>query len=74
MFQIRFINYVKVSDRTLRDTEKGNTAPRLSVDKSELGVASSFIFAIDLFEMKKTNGSVLWIRDKKKAKQLNKSR
>jgi hypothetical protein len=28
--------------------------------------------AIDLFEMKKTNGSVYWIRDKKKAKQLNK--
>jgi hypothetical protein len=29
--------------------------------------------AIDLFEMKKTNGTVLWVRDKKKAKQLNKS-
>lgn len=28
--------------------------------------------AIDLFEMKKTNGSVYWVRDKKKAKQQQK--
>lgn len=33
---------------------------------------SDLFMAIDLFEMKKTNGSVYWIRDKKKAKQLNK--
>lgn len=32
---------------------------------------SDLFMAIDLFEMKKTNGSVLWVRDKKKAKQLN---
>lgn len=30
---------------------------------------SDLFMAIDLFEMKKTNGSVLWVRDKKKAKQ-----
>lgn len=33
---------------------------------------SDLFMAIDLFEMKKTNGSVDWVRDKKKAKQLNK--
>ncbi|WP_305814779.1 hypothetical protein [Photobacterium leiognathi] len=33
---------------------------------------SDLFQAIDLFEMKKTNDSVLWVRDKKKAKQLNK--
>lgn len=30
---------------------------------------SDLFMAIDLFEMKKTNGSVLWVRDKRKAKQ-----
>nr|WP_240342136.1 NYN domain-containing protein [Pectobacterium brasiliense] len=34
---------------------------------------SDIFMAIDLFEMKKTNGSVLWVRDKKRAKQLNKT-
>ena len=34
---------------------------------------SDLFMSIDLFEMKTTNGSVLWVRDKKKAKQLNKS-
>lgn len=34
---------------------------------------SDLFMAIDLFEMKKTNGTVIWIRDKKRAKQLNKS-
>ncbi len=34
---------------------------------------SDLFMAIDLFEMKKTNGSVLWVRDKKKAKQHNRS-
>ncbi|GFD69524.1 hypothetical protein KUL106_27870 [Alteromonas sp. KUL106] len=33
---------------------------------------SDLFQAIDLFEMKKTNGSVLWVRDKKKAKQIGK--
>ncbi len=33
---------------------------------------SDLFMAIDLFEMKKTNGSVDWVRDKKKAKQLKK--
>lgn len=33
---------------------------------------SDLFMAIDLFEMKKTNGSVLWVKDKKRAKQLNK--
>lgn len=35
---------------------------------------SDLFQAIDLFEMRKTNESVLWVRDKKKAKQLNKLR
>ncbi|MCP3686179.1 MAG: NYN domain-containing protein [bacterium] len=34
---------------------------------------SDLFMAIDLFEMKKTNGSVLWVRDKKKAKQSSRS-
>lgn len=34
---------------------------------------SDLFQAIDLFEMKKTNGSVLWVRDNKKAKQVKKS-
>jgi uncharacterized protein (TIGR00288 family) len=34
---------------------------------------SDLLMGIALFEMKKTNGTVLWVRDKKKAKQLNKS-
>ena len=34
---------------------------------------SDLFMAIDLFEMRKTNGSVYWVRDKKKAKQSNKS-
>jgi len=34
---------------------------------------SDLFMAIDLFEMKKTQGSVLWVRDKKKAKQLIKN-
>ena len=34
---------------------------------------SDLFMAIDLFEMRKTNGSVFWVRDKKKAKQSNKS-
>jgi uncharacterized LabA/DUF88 family protein len=33
---------------------------------------SDLFMAIDLFEMKQTNGSVLWVKDKKKAKQHNK--
>jgi uncharacterized protein (TIGR00288 family) len=33
---------------------------------------SDLFMAIDLFEMKKTDGTVLWVRDKKKAKQNNK--
>ena len=33
---------------------------------------SDLFMAIDLFEMKKTNGSVLWLRDKIEAKQPNK--
>ncbi|WP_240916934.1 helix-turn-helix transcriptional regulator [Pseudoalteromonas sp. Z1A8] len=33
MSQTRFANYVKVSDRTLRDIEKNNTDPRLSILK-----------------------------------------
>jgi uncharacterized protein (TIGR00288 family) len=33
---------------------------------------SDLFMAIDLFEMKKTNGSVIWVRDKKKAKQSSK--
>lgn len=33
---------------------------------------SDLFMAINLFEMKKTNGSVLWVKDKKRAKQLNK--
>lgn len=32
---------------------------------------SDLFMAIDLFEIKKTNGSLIWVRDKKKAKQLN---
>lgn len=32
---------------------------------------SDLFMAIDLFEMKKTNGTVIWVRDKKKAKQVN---
>ena len=36
MSQTRFANYVKVSDRTLRDIEKNNTDPRLSVLKKVL--------------------------------------
>ncbi len=31
---------------------------------------SDLFQAIDLFEMKKTNGSVLWVRDKKKTRKL----
>ncbi|MEH6444852.1 MAG: NYN domain-containing protein [Oceanospirillaceae bacterium] len=34
---------------------------------------SELFMAIDLFEMKKTNESVLWVRDLKKAKQLDKA-
>lgn len=30
---------------------------------------SDLFMAIDLFEMKKTNGSVLWVKDKKRAKR-----
>lgn len=30
---------------------------------------SDLFMAIDLFEMRKTNGSVLWVRDKKRSKQ-----
>ncbi|WP_412497345.1 OST-HTH/LOTUS domain-containing protein [Vibrio cyclitrophicus] len=30
---------------------------------------SDLFVAIDLFEMKKTNGSVLWVRDKKRSKK-----
>lgn len=33
---------------------------------------SDLFMAIDLFEMKQTNGSVYWVRDKKKAKQQQK--
>lgn len=33
---------------------------------------SDLFMAIDLFEMKKTNGTVIWVRDKKRAKQLKK--
>lgn len=33
---------------------------------------SDLFMAIDLFELKKTNGSVYWVRDKKKAKQQQK--
>lgn len=33
---------------------------------------SDLFMSIDLFEMRKTNGSVYWVRDKKKAKQLQK--
>ena len=33
---------------------------------------SDLFMAIDVFEMKKTNGSAIWVRDKKKAKQLKK--
>jgi uncharacterized LabA/DUF88 family protein len=33
---------------------------------------SDLFMAIDLFEMKKTNGSVIWVRDKKKAKLSSK--
>lgn len=33
---------------------------------------SDLFMAIDLFEMKQKNGSVLWVKDKKKAKQHNK--
>lgn len=33
---------------------------------------SDLFMSIDLFEMKKTNGNVDWVRDKKKAKQLDK--
>src|SRR5690554_2492797 len=32
---------------------------------------SDLFMAIDLFEIKKTNGTLIWVRDKKKAKQLN---
>tara|TARA_Y100000296_G_scaffold35334_1_gene40952 strand:- start:235 stop:1038 length:804 start_codon:yes stop_codon:yes gene_type:complete len=35
---------------------------------------SDLFQAIDLFEMKKTHGSVLWVRDKKRAKQLTRSK
>jgi len=31
---------------------------------------SDLFIAIDLFEIKKTNGTLIWVRDKKKAKQL----
>ncbi|ACE85883.1 OST-HTH/LOTUS domain-containing protein [Cellvibrio japonicus] len=34
---------------------------------------SDLFMAIDLFELKKTNGTVLWVRDKKRTKQLKKS-
>lgn len=33
---------------------------------------SDLFQSIDLFEMKKTNGSVMWVRDKKRAKSINK--
>ncbi|WP_394146613.1 OST-HTH/LOTUS domain-containing protein [Vibrio atypicus] len=33
---------------------------------------SDLFAAIDLFEMKKTNGSVYWVRDKKRVKSLGK--
>ncbi|MGE6127015.1 OST-HTH/LOTUS domain-containing protein, partial [Aeromonas rivipollensis] len=33
---------------------------------------SDLFLAIDLFEMKKTDNSVLWVRDKKRATQLSK--
>jgi uncharacterized LabA/DUF88 family protein len=33
---------------------------------------SDLFMAIDLFEMKETNGSVIWVRDKKKAKLSSK--
>ncbi|MGL6475331.1 NYN domain-containing protein [Aeromonas hydrophila] len=35
---------------------------------------SDLFMAIDLFEMKKTDNSVLWVRDKKRASQLTKSK
>ena len=34
---------------------------------------SDLFMAIDLFEMRKTNGSVLWVRDKKRSKQSAKA-
>lgn len=34
---------------------------------------SDLFIAIDLFEMKRTDGSVMWVRDKRKAKQLMKT-
>ncbi|PTS81396.1 hypothetical protein DBR07_00375, partial [Aeromonas sp. HMWF036] len=33
---------------------------------------SDLFQSIDLFEMKKTNGSVMWVRDKKRSKSINK--
>ncbi|WP_413164939.1 NYN domain-containing protein [Aeromonas salmonicida] len=35
---------------------------------------SDLFMAIDLFEIKKTDNSVLWVRDKKRASQLNKQK
>ncbi len=48
------------------------TAP--SFDQRNYGFKklSDLFMSIDLFEMRKTNGSVYWVRDKKKAKQLQK--
>lgn len=45
-----------------------------SFDQRNYGFSklSDLFMAIDLFEMKKTNGSVLWVRDKKRAKQVSK--
>jgi uncharacterized protein (TIGR00288 family) len=34
---------------------------------------SDFFMSIDLFEMRKTNNSVLWVRDKRRSKQLSKT-
>lgn len=53
-----------------------DNAPAKKIDKilSELArygykKLSDLFMAIDLFEMKKTHNSVLWVRDKAKAKQ-----
>ncbi|MGY3903934.1 OST-HTH/LOTUS domain-containing protein [Aeromonas lusitana] len=80
----RLINLLR---QAIEAVEEGGGWARLSPIGSHISNHASFdqrnygfkklsdlFMAIDLFEMKKTDNSVLWVRDKKRATLLNKSK
>ncbi|WP_330544099.1 NYN domain-containing protein [Aeromonas hydrophila] len=80
----RLINLLR---QAIEAVEEGGGWARLSPIGSHISNYASFdqrnygfkklsdlFMAIDLFEMKKTDNSVLWVRDKKRASQLTKSK